>query len=475
MSKEEKILESLDNYINLVTDLSSYDEEKFLKMFYKKQKEYIINPQKYGITLFYGGARAGKSFANLGKTAHKDMSDTRWGRIVITSATEQKVKQLYWEKLKSAKKALNLPWDFKDKDSQIVTPNSEIVFRGLKDINNANKDQGFTIKMCIIDEPQTIRPDILKHYIENVIRPRCIELNAEICLTGNPPHFPFPYLKDLYNNKEVRTITTNFFDNESLTMKQKVDFLEKERKRLGVIKGEEPPAFRREYFGEMIEDTDLVIFKPTKEKNVFHQLPLYDAQENPIVWEKVMGVDVGSDDSDAVVVVYYSGVLNKVFIVEEFEKSGQNIKQLADKINIYSNNHGGIDIKVIDTGGLGKKVNLDLAERYDVHLIPAEKHEKMTFVEIMKAEIDSGNVLFKEGSALMKEMERIIYTIDREKIDGKKGYHSDLLDAALYAFRYIYSHIMPTSKEADRRTWEEKRLDDLIEMNDRKKKIKYPT
>ena len=474
MSKEEKILESLDSYINQVTDLSSYDEEKFLGMFYKKQREYILNPKGYGITLFYGGARAGKSFANLGKTARKDQSDTRYGRIVIASATEQKVKQLYWEKLKSAKKALNLPWNFKDKDSQIVTQNGEIVFRGLKDIGNANKDQGFTIKMCIIDEPQTIRPDILQHYIENVIRPRCIELNAEICLTGNPPHFPFPYLKELYNNKEVRTIVTNFFDNESLTMKQKTDFLEKERKRLGVVKGEEPPAFRREYFGEMIEDTDLVVFKPT-EKNDFEVLPYCDDKKYPIHWEKVMGIDVGSDDSDAVVVIYYSGVLKKVYIVEEFEKSGQNVKQLADKIKLYSNNHGGIDIKVIDTGGLGKKVTQEISDRYEVHLIPAEKSEKMTYIEILKAEIESGNVLFRKGSALRKEMERIIYTLDREKIDDKKGYHSDLLDAALYAFRYIYNHIMPRSVEADTRSWEEKRLDDLIEMNDRKKKPKYPT
>jgi len=463
-------IDALGKVLEIESNLSHYNTEEFIKIFYPKQQQCILNPSNKDITMFWGGARGGKSFGCCGTVVYTDMdyrSDIH-ARIIVAAATEGKAKQLYWEKLKRAAHRLNLPWTFKSGESRINTKFNDIVFRGLKDIPNANKDQGFKIKLCLVEEPQTIKADILEHYIENVVMPRLIEVKGRVLFAGNPPHFPHPYLKKLYKNNEVNVIQTNMYDNQSLSNKKIIAYLEKQRKRLGFKKGEESAAFRREYYGEMIEDRDLVVFHPT-EKNIFENLPKVDAAGKQIHWDKVMGIDIGADDSDAVVVIYYSPILNQIYVVEEYEKSGQNIKELSDKINHYSRMHGGIDLKIIDTGGLGKKITHDIASRYGTTLIAAEKSEKMSFVEMMKVEIDYGNMFFKEGSDLVKEMEQIIYTMDREKIDDKKGYHSDLLDACLYAFRYIYTHLKPAEPK-DILSFEDNRFEELLERHRNKHK-----
>ena len=69
-------------------------------------------------------------------------------------------------------------------------------------------------------------------------------------------------------------------------------------------------------------------------------------------------------------------------------------------------------------------------------------------------------------------MKSIIYTMDRQKIDDKKGLHSDMLDACLYAFRYIYMYLKPKKEVKDVRTWEDKRFQAILEAN-RKKPSKF--
>jgi len=433
-------LDSIQHYIKSSRVENLFNKDDFLNLFMPKQLKYILNKDKKNFILYYGGRRAGKSAGNIGKIIYTDLysPEKEYARIVYASATISKAKELAWKKLQKANERFELKWKFIEKESIIITPRNEIVMRGLKDIPNANKEYGFKIKLVIIDEPHTIKTNILQHYIENACMWGLSDLDGEMCLTFNPPHFPHPYIRKELKNKENLIIQTNIFDNTKLREKRGnliENFIDKERKRRGLKKGEEDNRFRRDVYGEYLEDTDSLVFRVKEERNFFVDLPQND------IFEKVMGIDIGWDNADAIVVLYYSRKNGIIYVVEEFEKTKQTIDVLMGHIKRIENQHGTIPFKIIDKGGLGKKMTMDTFDKYGVDLITAEKSEKLTYVEFMRAEIDAGRMKFKKNSELVKEFDQIIYDEKKEKLDEKEGYHSDLLDATLYSFRYIYNHI----------------------------------
>ena len=438
MNDLENINISLSHMMDQLKDTKDFDKKQFLSDYYPKQVEYILNNKKSRVTFYYGGARAGKTAGNKGKLVYYDLFHFPQipGYIIICGPTEKKAKELYWNSLRRLKTYYNLPWSFKVGEGLIETRNNSILFRGLKDISNAQKDQGRKIKLCIVDEPQTIRADVLEHYMNSVIIPRTIEVEGEICLTGNPPHFFHPFIQKEYDNPGNRQILTNLFDNESISYEKAHGFINSERKRRGFKKGEEDAAFRREFYGEMVFDNESTIFKAT-EKNLFAELPKGRSE-----YEKVMGIDLGYKDSDAIVVCYYDREDHSIYVVEEYEKAEQTYEQLMQIVFETSSSHGGIEIKVMDTGGLGLKGVESLMDKYSVDFIPADKGSKMNYVEMLKSEIVANRIFFKKDSKLLKEFPQIVYNWNREKIDDK-SYHSDLLDALLYSFRYIHSHLKP--------------------------------
>ena len=111
--------------------------------------------------------------------------------------------------LERAEKNINLGWTFKRGDNKIDTRSNEIVFRGLKDIPSADLDLGFKLKRVYIDEPQTIRSKVLKHYLQNVVSWGITGVpGARINLSLNPPAFKHEYLGALFYNRDCLLYTS---------------------------------------------------------------------------------------------------------------------------------------------------------------------------------------------------------------------------------------------------------------------------
>ncbi len=461
------INEQVENFIKATNEAVTLDRDEFLDCFFDKQKEYILNPSRKRVTLYYGGRRGGKSSGNVGLIIYTDLFDkpTLQGRIVYASATQEKAKDLAWLKLQRWAKEFGFSWTFKDKESKILTPRNEIVFRGLKDITNANKDQGFRLKLCVIDEPQTVNSNVLEHYMNNVIIWGLTELQGRLCLTGNPPHFPHAFIKEQYYNKENNLIVTNIFDNKALDAKKTKDFIDAERKRRGLEVGNEDSYFKRSVYGEYVEDFDSIVFPIDKVKNFYSALP--DGH-----YKTVMGVDIGWHDADAIAILKVNRDTGEIFVELEYEKAKQDVSSLCRKIVELM---GEWDIKyppVMDTGGIGKKLAEELTARYGLYFEAAKKTDKMAFVEILRSDIINGLIKFKIGSKFAKEAKQIIYTATKEKIDTKMGLKSDLQDAILYAYRFIYQSIKAQHTEV-KKTFVEKRIDSILKSR-KKSKRNYP-
>ena len=441
--------------------------EDFINLHSKKQKEYFDAKEMY---LFYiGGRRAGKTVGNVSDCIITDallLPKVR-AKIIFASATIQKTKELYWDLLYQANRneRFSLGWEFKNKENKIITPRNEILFRGLKDMKSADLDMGLKVKKLYLDEIQTIREEILKHYIQNVISYTMAGLKgARINFTGNPPPIRIPYLEELYFNEKIRKIHTTIFDNPSLSEEDINTLMQANADALGLPleEAKKHPTFRRNIYGEWVYSEELLVFDRRRIKR-FTQLT-HPANE----YRFVMGVDIGGGEAkDALVMLAWNKFDEEIFLVEEMliETRHKDLENLAISIKEMDSKYKPEAIS-IDTGGLGERIAYVLATKYGVaNLQPAKKNQKMAHLEEMKTELYRGRFKMRDSSPLLSEMGQIIYNNRFDEIDDKQGLHSDLLDACLYAFRFIYSKELENRPKS--KTYEEKRLEEVLKRHRR--------
>ena len=403
--------------------------------------------------IYVGARRAGKTVANLLLIVIYDLFVTTDipARIVIASYTIGKVRGLYWNSLMIANKLLRLGWNFKNQDSMIVTKNNEIVFRGLKDMPSANMDIGYKIKLAIIEELHTIKEDIVKHYIENVITHGTVGIPlASIRVTANSPVYHMPYYEAMYENPEIEVINTTMWDNPYYSKDMVDEYALKIARKLGYSSIEEARAnhagFARDLFGDRRLDKSTLVFPDYSQYAFFDKIPNYKEMI------PVMGVDIGGGSAkDAIIVLLYSQYENQTYLdyEEEIETADEDLEKLATGIRnthkIYKELTGQWASVSIDTGGVGKRIAMTLRNRYAVpNVIPAKKEDKMTYLREFKTELLHHRIKLKKDSTLYTEFKQIVYNDRKDQIDDERGLHSDLLDASLYAMRYLMSQYYQT-------------------------------
>ena len=450
--------------IEKLKPVPKFSAKKFISLHSKKQKEYIKSPTR--TTMAYGAKRSGKTLASTSLMVIMDHESPTDARIEIASATLEKSRLLYWRNLQKINKNLNLKYEFHSGRSTIVTPRREIVFRSLRDMANANKAVGFSVLACFIDEIHTCREEIVKHYLNNVIRINTLNIpGARINITCNPPVFPLPWLtQQVYENPEVNKIHFLPEDNPWITKKVLKQFIKDEAKELGYKSVEEAleksNELKRNILGLWVADTGRIIFNE-KKVAFYDQLP--DGHKS---YECVVGVDVGGGQSkDAIVAIIYNKYERKAWVAEELEidSSDQDIEELATNVKRFYEKYKPHSI-AFDTGGLGNRLAVTLRTRYGIPgVVPAIKQDKMAWLEIMKAEVQRWRLLFGRDSQLVKEFPQIIYTTDKLEVDDINGLHSDLLDACLYSFRFVYN-AWPAVKPV-KESYKQKRLKEILKKN----------
>ena len=472
-----KIPKEIKVVIDYYNSMKKFDIQAFKEIHSRKQQEYFDAIEKY--VMYIGGRRAGKTLGNIADCVIADLTicPEKEGRIPFASATIGKTKDLYWTPLLRVSKNMGLGWVPKSQENAIQTPRNKIVFRGLKDIPSADLDYGFIIKRAYLEEIQTIRQKVLKHYLENVISWGMTGIKgARINFTGNPPSIKIEYLEELMKREGIRKIHTTMHDNPGLTEQQINDIMLENAKLLGktLEEAKRDPVFRRNVYGEWIYSNDFRIFDPER-ICTYEEIP-----ENIENYNIVLGVDIGGGKAqDAIVAIGYNKYKDEMYLLDEklIDSKDQDLEDLATNIKKldkkYEDKGCPPEAIAIDTGGIGERVSTILKRNYGVtNLIAAKKNQKMSYLENMKTEIYKKRFLFKENSLLKEEMDQIIYTPDRSEVDDDNGLHSDLLDACLYSFRHIHSKFPKDRPKVE--NYVDKRIRERVKkMNTPKKRSEF--
>ncbi len=286
-----------------------------------------------------------------------------------------------------------------------------------------------------IDEAQDFTSDQLIALVDDSLTPSIADYkDGWLALTGTPGPVPQGYFFEATYKGKFGYSLHKWTLLENPHMPDPAGFIDDLIKRREWT--HDHPSLLREYRNQWVLDTQSLWVRYNEEINDFNTLPRNHQ------WNYLLGVDIGFKDADALAVVAWSETCPDTYLVEEIVTSKQDITSLAEQIKFIQDKYK-ISKTVMDEGGLGKKAAEEIRRRHGLAIVPADKVRKQENVELLNDAMRRGRFKASKNSKFASDSYLIQIDWDKSspnKIVIKKGYHSDIIDAVLYAFKESYSY-----------------------------------
>lgn len=423
---------------------------------FKEQLAFVLDPAPNKVAVC--SRRAGKTTACAADLVHTAINNPNTVSLYVT-LSRNNAKKIIWKELKDINRTYGLKGELNISELSVTFPNGSMIYlSGAKDTSEIEKFRGMAIKLVYIDEAQSFRAYI-KDLIDDVLSPALMDHSGTLNIIGTPSPIPTGFFHDAYvNSKGWAKHHWTFWDNPFITQKSKIthsQMLERELKRRGVTA--EDPSIQREWFGKFTLDSDSLLLHYKENTNHFNKLP----DITPKKYNYVMGIDLGFDDADAIAILGWQDNSPVTYLVEEIVVPQQGLTELVKQIEDLRTKYD-ISKMVIDQGGLGKKIAEEMRRRHAIPVEAAEKTRKMENIAFLNDALRTGNLLANKRSkfaqdSYLVEIDKDKSTSDKIKVSDK--YHSDIIDAVLYAFKlspaYAYQPPVPKTPEGTAKWFEE--------------------
>ena len=180
----------------------------------------------------------------------------------------------------------------------------------------------------------------------------------------------------------------------------------------------------------------------------------------------VLGLDFGWDDHWGFSLVCYNEAFPELVEVESHSENELMMDRAAAIVRGYIDCYEDLDI----VGDPAHKAYFEeFRRRFDLPIMPAEKSEKLDWIEVINADLESGRIKIVDPktSPHVEEMGTLTWKITRT---GKKiefpGKKNDCCDGFVYAFRHSYHYrhreLEPEPVEGTPE-WHKKQTEKIIE------------
>lgn len=393
--------------------------------------------------------RAGFTYLAVRDLLYKALSGPGFNVGYLTK-TRQWAEDLGWTPLKELSAKYDLGVDFNNSKLQATCPNGSIIrLVGADTYDQPESLRGLAWKLVIVDEAGSIKPEILKYVLKQVIAAGLSDYKGQLVLAGTPPPSCEGFFVDVAKDPDkygYKPYTMNVRDNPMFprwaskdNWQDLVDDWLEEERRINGLKVTDS-EYQREYLGLLVRDEQKFIYELNKEIN---QLPDSSSNNLPSDLIYVLSIDTGYEDESAFVVLGYSPTTQKVYLVEYLAARQMDFHQLEAEawrlVGIYYP-----ETIVYDPAAAGKTLSRTLVDelsmRFNLTVEPADKTTKRAYMLLLKTAIRQGNFLMPPGKAY-EQMESLRWNKARTR--EAEGQPADLCDAILYGWRWCYQFLEP--------------------------------
>lgn len=377
--------------------------------------------------------------------------------------TRESTKNIMWPILQELDDRYRWGAKFNESNLAMEMPNgSRVQLFGADMKNFIRRLRGIKTPGAGVDEAQEFG-EHLQTLVDDILTPATADyIDGWIGLGGTPGPIPRGYFYDITQGGLYGYSVHRWSIYNNPFMPDPKGFVEKLKARQGW--DEKHPTLLREYKGLWVLDTESLLIKYSEEKNHYDNLPQLATGS----YIHILGVDLGFRDSDALAVLAWHPGSPNIYLVEEVVTQGQDITQLSNQIEVMIKKYDIAKI-IMDEGALGKKIAEEIRRRKHIPVQPAEKSRKMENVAFLNDYLRLGKFRAKSSSRFASDSMQV--QIDYEKttpdrIVVKKGFHSDIIDAVLYAFKESPAFTYQAQKEKPKvgtKEWGKEQEEEMFE------------
>lgn len=412
-----------------MTNLNDFFHQELYKPrpAFPQQEEFVNDPSQFVAALCT--RRAGKS--NGLALRFKRIMDVYPGSLSrYIALTRDSAKDIMWGVLQELNEAHSWQAEFIESSLTMQLPNkSRLRLYGADMKNFIRRLRGAKSAANAIDEAQEFEATHLENLVDNILVPSMADYEQSwLGLTGTPGPIPRGMFYDItaQGMGGYSVHKWSLYDNPYLPNAK--EFVEQLKRKKGW--NERNPTLLREYYGQWVLDMESLLVRYVEGINHYDSLP-------SLHWNYILGVDIGHRDADALAVLCWSESCPEIYLVEEQVTAGQDITELAKAIEGMTKKYDICKI-VMDEGALGKKIAEEFRRRKHIPVQPADKARKMENVAFLNEWLRLGKFKAPRDSRFAQDSYRVQVDYERttpDRLVVKKGFHSDVIDAVLYAFR----------------------------------------
>ena len=367
--------------------------------------------------------RAGKSvggFASLYLTGMKFPGAT----LPYITLTRKSAKNIIWPVIREANEKHKLGILMKEADLSAVLPNgAHIDLHGADTEAFISRLLGGKYPGVVIDEAQAFGSH-LERLVFDILQPCTLDYQGYIKLQGTPGPIPYGLFYEMTREGKSChrwSVTDNIY------IPHAVDWINNLKNTRGWV--DDNPTFLREYCGQWVLDTESLVYKCTKSRNSYSELP-------QARWRHILGVDFGWSDQTAFGVLAYSQHNPNAYIRKIFGKSHLTPSRIGEILTQLMTEYDA-DYIIADCGALGKSIAEELKTRFGLPVIATEKTEKATAIEMINSDFIDGRIFIHDSC---KEYFEQVSRLTWEFVKGIKRIENptlpnDLADVVTYLHR----------------------------------------
>lgn len=418
--------------------------------------------------------RAGKSYTVLAYALWTCLMRPG-AQVLILARVRRQVKGVFWRPLKKLCAELEVDVHFRNMELEAEFSNgSVLLLAGADTQEETDKYRGQAFDLVILDEGKSYSARLLDELLNEILEYTLLDRRGTLAIIGTPGAIlqgPFYAITSgdltVIEPKERYRWSSRFYADvldsgarnacswsvHRWTTKDNVakphiweDLLE--RQKLHNIP-EDDPAWMREAKGKWAPDDDALVYKYSSvtdgrcdwefDPDTPHGLPAgHD-------WNFVLGLDFGYIDATAFVVGAWSKTYPALIFLHVEKHSMMLPEDIARRVRELEDVYGVFQVRVADSGGLGRTILEALQRTYGIPMVAARKRDKCDHIKLMNSDILAGRVRVDPAGELAEEWRTAQWANEeRRKVDPDCDDHAS--DAALYLWRYVYHHF---SREQD--------------------------
>lgn len=356
--------------------------------------------------------------------------------------TRESARNIMWPILIELNEKFALQCVLTESNLTMTHPNgARLQLFGADMANFIRRLKGIKTPGAAVDEAQDFGSH-LRSLVDDVLTPTLTDYqDSWLAITGTPGPIPLGYFFEITEQRQQGFSFHNWTLYENPYLPHARAFVADLKEKRGW--DEEHPTLQREWYNKWVLDKESLLIKYDEGKNHYDNLPVCS-------WIYILGIDLGLRDSDALALIGWSESSQDIYLIEETITPDQDITGLVSEIHRVQKLHD-ISKMVVDEGGLGAKIAEELRRRHSLPLTAADKKRKMENVALLNDWLRLGKFKAKKTSRFAQDSYKVQIDWDKttpDKIHVKDTFHSDIIDAVLYAFKespaYTYT---PPPKE----------------------------